>query len=97
MSKTRSEKYILICASCSWKLVSDLSDLNLYELKSDTMSSRKFRCPGCGRAISPRRADDPQSQQDDKAQSQRMIEENKKWIEENIKFQEEFAKEIKDE
>lgn len=97
MSKTQSDKYILICNSCSWKLISDLKDSNLYELKSDTLSSKKFRCPTCGRAVCPRAAADPQREQDNKANSEKMIEENKKWMQENIKFQEEFEKEIKNE
>jgi predicted RNA-binding Zn-ribbon protein involved in translation (DUF1610 family) len=91
-----AKKYILLCQSCSWKIVSDLSDSGLHELKNDSMSSRKFRCPNCGRAVVPRGVSDPQKEQDRKAESERLKEENKKWMEENIRFQNNFVKEKDD-
>lgn len=91
-----ARKYILLCQSCSWKLVSDLSESGLYELKNDSMSSRKFRCPQCGKAVVPRKIKDPQEEQNRKAESERLKQENKKWMEENIKFQNNFMKENND-
>lgn len=88
-----ANKHILLCQSCSWKLVSELSDTGLHELRNDAMGTRKFRCPRCGRAIVPRKTKDPQEEQDRKADSEKIKEENKKWIEENIKFQQDFNKE----
>lgn len=91
-----AKKYILLCQSCSWKLVSDLSDDGLHELNNDSMSSRKFRCPKCGRAVVPRKIADPQEEQNRKTESERLKQESKKWMEENIKFQNNFMKENND-
>jgi hypothetical protein len=87
------DKHILLCQSCSWKLVSDLSDVALHELKNDSMGPRKFRCPRCGRAVVPRKTSDPQEEQNRKKEGERLKEESRKWIEENIKFQKEFKRE----
>lgn len=85
--------YILLCSSCDWKIVSDLSDTTLHELKNDTMGGRKFRCPRCGKAVSPRLAPDPQSDLDRKKEEDRLRHQNKKWMEENIQFQKNFNEE----
>lgn len=91
-----AKKHILLCQSCSWKLVSDLSDSGLVEIKNDSMSSRKFRCPKCGRAVAPRSIKDPQEEHDRKAETERVREENKRWMEENIRFKTDFMREKDD-
>jgi hypothetical protein len=88
-----AEKFILLC-SCGWKRISDLSDKDLHELKNDTMSCRKFRCPSCGFAVSPRPAKDPQSELEGRLRERRMQEDDKKWLEESARAREEFMKEI---
>jgi|688.fasta_scaffold111793_4 hypothetical protein len=92
-----SKKRIVLCDYCGWKKVCDPDESGLHELKSDTLSNKKFRCPGCGRAISARPFKDPQGEADRKSQETKMEEENKKWIEEHIQFQEKFLKERDDE
>ena len=92
-----SKKRILLCDYCGWKKICDLDASGLHELKSDTLSNKKFRCIGCGRAISARPFKDPQGEADIKSQETKMEEENKKWIEEHIQFQEKFLKEREDE
>ena len=87
------KKHIFICESCSWKKTCGIEESGLHELKSDTMSSRKFRCPGCGRAITPRGAKDPQAEMDRKAYDEKSRSENNKWIQEAIQFQSDFLKE----
>lgn len=89
-----SEKFILLCASCSWKKISDLEE-DVIELKNDSMSSRKFKCEKCGRAVVPRKIKDPQSDLDKKIKEQKIQEENENWIKENINFKNKFLKEIK--
>jgi hypothetical protein len=92
-----SKKRILLCDYCGWKKVFEPDEPGLYELKSDTLSNKKFRCLGCGRAISARPFKDPQGEADRKLKETKMEEENKKWIEEHIQFQEKFLKERDDE
>lgn len=87
--------FMLLCG-CGWKKTTDLKNEELYELKSDTMSSRKFRCPSCGMAVTPRPAKDPQSELDARIRNEKIVEENKRWLEESAKDQEEFLKETKD-
>lgn len=91
-----SKKYILICEFCNWKVISELENLNLYELKSDTLSNKKYRCPRCGRGITPRKTKDPQSEIEKDNEENRIKKENEKWVEENIKFQIDFNKKEKD-
>lgn len=90
-------KSLLLCQSCGWKIISDLSNLKLYELKSDTMSARKFRCPQCGRAIAPRPISDPQGDLDRKKEDDKLEAQKKEWMSENIQFQKEFMKEAHNE
>lgn len=87
-------KFIILCQSCGWKTISDLSDCGLYELKNDSMSSKKFRCPKCGRAITPRPISDPQSELERRKEDEKLEEQKKDWIKENIAFQKEFIREI---
>lgn len=88
-----AEKHILLCG-CGWKRVSDLSDGDLFELKNDTMSARKFRCPKCGFAVAPRKAKDPQSELERKLVEQKIQNDYAKWLEESARDREEFLKEI---
>lgn len=90
-------KAIVLCVSCGWKTVAEENEIGLKELKNDTLSSKKYRCPGCGRAISPRKFGDPQKEQDRKENEDRMKKENEKWIKENLDFQKKFAEEATDE
>lgn len=86
---------IFLCG-CGWKLVSDIEGSGLIELKNDTLSNRKFRCPLCGFAITPRKTKDPQSEIEKSRIEKEMIEDNKRWLEDSLKKQAEFIKEIKD-
>ena len=88
-----AEKFILLCG-CGWKRVSDLSDKDLTEIKNDTLSSKKFRCPLCGFTVTPRKAKDPQADMDRIQKDKETAEENKKWLEDSLKRQNEFMKEI---
>jgi len=88
-----NKKHMFICESCNWKKTCGIEESGLHELKSDTMSSRKFRCPGCGRAITPRPAKDPQSDMDRKSDDEKNRQENDKWMQEAIQFQSNFLKE----
>lgn len=91
-----AEKFILLCG-CGWKKISDLNSENgAYEIKNDTMSPRKFRCPSCGFAITPRKTNDPQSELDRAKRDADMEEENKKWLKDSVERQTIFVKEIKD-
>jgi len=91
-----NDKFILLC-NCGWKAISDLrDDIGIVELKNDTLSSRKFRCPSCGLAITPRKMKDPQSELDRERMDHEMAEENKKWLEESIEKQAKFIQEMKD-
>jgi hypothetical protein len=91
-----NSKSILLCQHCGWKRVCDPDAPGLLELKNDSMSSRKFRCPGCGRAIAPRKHPDPQSEVDRKIKDARMKEENEAFIKSAIDFSANFAKESED-
>jgi hypothetical protein len=91
-----SNKYIFICESCDWKKTCGIEESGLRELKSDAMSSRKFRCPGCGRAMTPRGAKDPQSDIDRKLDDEKNRKENNKWMHDAIQFQSNFLKETED-
>lgn len=90
-----AEKFILLCG-CGWKMVSDLNNTGLHELKNDTMSARKFRCPSCGFAVCPRKIKDPQAELERKKLDDRIAEENRSWLEESKKAQEQFLKETQD-
>ena len=89
-----SNKVMLLCSHCSWKKVCELENTGLYELKSDSMSSRKYRCPQCGRAIAPRKFPDPQSDADRIEYENRIKAENESFLEENAEFQKNFLKEV---
>lgn len=89
-------KNILFCEYCSWKIILD-EDADVYELKNDTLSNKKYRCKNCGRAVVPRKILDPQKELEIKEEKKKMEEENKKWIKENSNFQVNFLKENQDE
>lgn len=86
-------KYILLCDYCSWKTISDLDSLKSQEIKNDTLSCKKFRCPKCGRAVSAKKIKDPQKDLEKQKEELRVQEENKKWMDESIAFQINFNKE----
>ena len=86
-------KKILLCEFCGWKKIAELDSSEIKELKNDSLSSRKFRCKKCGRAITPRSIKDPQKEVNLKSKELSLQEENKKWIEEALQFQNEFKKE----
>jgi uncharacterized protein YlaI len=90
-------KVIVLCIFCNWKTIAEENEVGLKELKNDTLSSKKYRCPRCGRAISPRKFGDPQKEQDRKENEDKMKKENETWIRENLDFQKKFAEEINDE
>lgn len=85
-----NEKFILLCTFCSWKKISDLTDV--VELKNDSMSGVKYKCEKCGRAIVAKKIKDPQSELNKKIKEKEIAEENKKWMEENIEFRNKFNK-----
>jgi hypothetical protein len=90
------EKLILLC-NCGWKRLDELDGMNdLLELKNDTLSSRKFRCPCCGFAVTPRRVKDPQLDVDRIKKEIEIGEENKKWLEDSMEIQNKFMKELRD-
>jgi DNA-directed RNA polymerase subunit RPC12/RpoP len=91
------KKAIILCASCGWKTVSDRDSIGLVEIKNDSLSSKKYRCPGCGRAVSPRNFSDPQKDQDNKKNEEKMKEENEAWLQENLDFHKSFMEETSDE
>lgn len=89
----RKKKSIILCEYCGWKRVCDPDSSGLHELKSDSMSARKFRCPGCGRAIVPRSAPDPQADVERQAKEERTKSEYEAWMERSLDFQRNFLKE----
>jgi predicted RNA-binding Zn-ribbon protein involved in translation (DUF1610 family) len=86
-------KHIFLCDNCNWKLISNIDDVKLYKLDSDSLSNKKYRCPSCGRAITPRKIKDPQKELEQKKEEEKLNQENKKWIEESIEFKNNFLKE----
>ena len=87
---------MFLCSSCGWKKVCQIEDSGLFELKSDTMSARKFRCPGCGRAICPKASSDPQFDLNMSMEEDRIKRENEAFIEESEQFQKDFMNGISD-
>lgn len=89
-----TEKFMLLC-NCGWKKISDLKgDVGAVELKNDTLSNRKFRCPRCGFAVTPRKTKDPQFDLDRAKKDMETENQNKKWLEESVEKQIEFIKEM---
>jgi transposase len=90
--------FIFLCSSCGWKKVCGMDDSGLREVSNDTISSRKFRCPSCGRAISPKKFPNPQSEMDKTAAEKSMKLELEAWMAESAEFQSKFieAKDGKD-
>lgn len=84
---------IVLCQYCDWKFVGDLDNSDLIELKNDTMSSKKYRCKKCGRAVTPRPAKDPQQEVDRKIEEEKINQEKQNWIQENIDFRSKFLEE----
>jgi predicted RNA-binding Zn-ribbon protein involved in translation (DUF1610 family) len=91
-----NRKSIFLCSKCGWKRVSGLEDSGLIELKNDTMSSRKFRCPQCGLAITPRPCQDPQSELERKFEEERLKRENESFIADSDEFRKKFVEETSD-
>ena len=89
-------KHILLCTFCGWKRICGLEDPGLNEMKNDTLSSRKFRCPGCGRGVAPRKFKDPQKDLDDKLADEKAKAENEEFMKDSISYQESFLEEIED-
>lgn len=87
-------KSIILCEYCGWKRVCDPKSSGLHELKNDSMSNMKFRCPGCGRGVAPRPAKDPQAEVERKAREERSKSEYEAWMERSIDLQKTFIKEI---
>lgn len=90
-------KVIILCASCGWKKVADKDETGLTELKNDSLSSKKYRCPGCGRGVSPRKFGDPQKEHDRKREEEKMKDNDQKWKQDNLDFHVRFMEEIGDE
>lgn len=91
-----SKKVIILCSHCSWKRVCDVDDIGLHELKNDSMSSRKFRCPGCGRAVAPRKFPDPQREMELAAKEERVKAENEAFMAQHAEFQKNFLKNVEE-
>lgn len=88
------EKFMLLC-TCGWKRVSALDSLeDVVELHNDTLGARKFRCPSCGFAVTPRKSKDPQSEVDKLRLEQEMERENRRWLEDSAEKQVKFIKEM---
>lgn len=85
---------IILCQYCGWKFVGNLENCGLRELNNDTMSCKKYRCPECGRGVSPRMAKDPQREVDRKLEEDKMNLEKKAWIQENIEFRKNFSEDL---
>lgn len=83
-------KVIILCSSCGWKRIAEGADTGLVEIKNDSLSSKKYRCPGCGRAISPRKFSDPQEEQDRRNEEEKMRKNEEKWRQENLDFRARF-------
>lgn len=88
-----SNKVILLCSACDFKKVCALEETGLVELKNDSMSSRKFRCPWCGRAVAPRKFPDPQADLENKAKEERLKVDHEAFVGESIEFQRKFSEE----
>lgn len=89
-------KFILLCA-CGWKLISEsANDSGIRELNNDAMGPRKFRCPQCGFAVTPRPAKDPQGDLNRRLEEERLAEENKKWLEKSLAERREFIERVRD-
>ena len=89
-------KVILLCSSCGWKRISDEGNIGLKELNNDSMSSKKYRCLGCGRAVAPRKFKDPQEEQDRKNREEMMKKNEEAWRQENLDFHSSFMEEVGD-
>jgi hypothetical protein len=86
-------KVIILCSFCGWKKIAESDNTGLSEIKNDSLSSRKYRCPGCGRATSPRKFSDPQKEQDRKNEEEKMKKNEEKWRQENLDFHTRFLEE----
>lgn len=87
-------KHIFFCDYCGWKKISELENNDIFELKNDSLSNKKYRCQNCGRAVVAKKIqDDPQKTLEEKKQKEKIEADNKKWIEEYIQQQINFAKE----
>ena len=92
-----NDKFILLC-QCGWKRITDLSgEAPALELKNDTLSGRKFRCPSCGMAVAPRKTKDPQAKIDMSRMEAEAEEENRRWLEDSLERQHDFIREIRSE
>jgi ribosomal protein S27AE len=87
-------KYILLCDYCGWKVISDFKKTNIYELKNDTLSNKKYRCEKCGRGVCLRKFQDPQSELDKKIQEDKIKKETEEWIIKNMDYRKNFLKDI---
>lgn len=87
------KKVIILCSSCGWKRIADEANTGLLEIKNDSLSSKKYRCPGCGRAISPRKFSDPQGEVERKNEEEKMKKNEDKWRQENLDFHMRFMEE----
>lgn len=83
--------HLFLCEPCGWKKVCNLEMSGLKEMSNDSMSSRKFRCPSCGRGISPRKLSDPQGELDRREKEEAMKSEYKDWLDKSMEFQAKFA------
>lgn len=90
-------KVIVICQSCGWKRISEEDGVGLVEIKNDSLSGKKYRCPGCGRAITSRKFSDPQGDHELREKEKAMKEENEKWMKEHLEFRRKFTEESNDE
>lgn len=91
--KTNDPVCIFLCGSCGWKKVCRLEQSGMHELRSDTMSSRKFRCPSCGRGVAPRKFPDPQSEADRQSAETNLKIEYEDWLDKSMDHQREFLRE----
>lgn len=85
------ERYLIfLCSSCGWKRVSAEGQSGLVELANDSMSSKKFRCPSCGRGIAPRKFSNPQADVERVASEEAAKSEHERWLDMTMDYQRSF-------
>lgn len=86
------EMRIALCEFCGWKRVFPAGDPSVRVSANDTMSSKKTKCPKCGRSVTPRKFPNPQGEADTAAKEQRNKLENEAWLERSAEYQREFIR-----
>lgn len=87
-----SQMQMALCEYCGWKRVFREGQSGLRPSPNDTMSADKFKCPGCGRAVTPRKIQDPQGEADRIARDDKAKSDNEAWLEKSMEYQREFIR-----